>query len=40
MTEEYEKNWNKKSIPTKVYKNITVGNFIRQLSEGVSTKGF
>jgi len=40
MTEEYDKNWNKKSPPTKVYKNITVGNFIRQLSEGVSTQGF
>ena len=40
MTEEYEKNWDKKSPPTKVYKNITVGNFIRQLSEGVSTEGF
>jgi len=36
MTEEYFK----KFPPTKVYKNITVGNFIRQLSEGVSTKGF
>lgn len=36
MTEEYFK----KFTPTKVYKNITVGNFIRQLSEGVSTKGF
>jgi hypothetical protein len=40
MTEEYIKNWNKKSPPTKVYKNITVGNFIRKLSEGVSTEGF
>lgn len=36
MTEEYFK----KFLPTKVYKNITVGNFIRQLSEGVSTQGF
>jgi hypothetical protein len=39
MTEEYAKN-KKHPTPTKVYKNITVGNFIRQLSEGVSTEGF